>query len=295
MQWKIRLTIQQAMYSNSIARHTNIQTPVQVIAISSGKGGVGKTTVAMNLAAALSSEGQSVLLMDADLGLANIDVLLDLNPKYNLSHVLRGEKSLDEVLINGPAGLSIIPAASGVQKMSELSPQEHAGLIHAFNGMEKRFDTLIIDTAAGINDSVMSFCQAANEVFVILCDEPASLTDGYSLIKVLSQECSVHRFHVLANMVDSDETGFDIYHRLLLTSDRFLNVSINYLGAIHHDKYLRRAGQLQKLVLDAFPQSKAVHSYRRLAKEINDWNTPEYMEGGTNLFFDQLAPQVTPV
>ena len=282
------------MPNNIIAMQTQQQTPIQVIAVSSGKGGVGKTTVAMNLAAALSAQGQSVLLMDADLGLANIDILLDLNPKYNISHVLRGEKNLDDILINGPAGLSIIPAASGIQKMSELSPQEHAGLINAFNSMEKRFDTLIIDTAAGINDSVMSFCQAANEVFVVVCDEPASLTDGYSLIKVLSKERSVHRFHVLANMVENDDEGFEIYQRLLLASDRFLNVSINYLGAIHQDKYLRRAGQLQKLLIDAFPQSKAVHSYRRLAKEIDSWNTPEYTEGGMNLFFDQLASQSTP-
>ena len=282
------------MPGNIAAMLTKPQTPIQVIAVSSGKGGVGKTTVAMNLAAALSSEGQSVLLLDADLGLANIDVLLDLNPKYNISHVLREEQSLDDIIIKGPAGLSIIPAASGVQKMSELSAQEHAGLINAFNSMEKRFDTLIIDTAAGINDSVMSFCQAANEVFVVVCDEPASLTDGYSLIKVLSQERSVHRFHILANMVNNDDEGFEIYQRLLLASDRFLNVSINYLGAIHQDKYQRRAGQLQKLLLDAFPQSKAVHSYRRLAREIDSWHSPEYHQGGRNLFFDQLTSRTTP-
>ncbi len=282
------------MPGNIIAMYSKPQKPIQVIAVSSGKGGVGKTTVAMNLAAALSSQGQSVLLMDADLGLANIDVLLDLHPKYNISHVLRGEQSLDDIMIDGPAGVSIIPAASGIQKMSELSPQEHAGLINAFNSMEKCFDTLIIDTAAGINDSVMSFCQAANEVFVVVCDEPASLTDGYSLIKVLSQERNVHRFHVLANMVDNDNEGFEVYQRLLLASDRFLNVSINYLGAIHQDKYLRRAGQLQKLLIDAFPQSKTVHSYQRLAKEIDSWHTPEYAEGGMNLFFDQLVSQPTP-
>jgi len=278
------------MPRNLTAMQTN-RPPIQVIAISSGKGGVGKTTVAMNLAAALSTQGQSVLLMDADLGLANIDILLDLNPQYNISHVLKGEKSLDDILMKGPAGLSIIPAASGIQKMSELSPQEHAGLINAFNSMEKSFDILIIDTAAGINDSVISFCQAANDVFVVICDEPASLTDGYSLIKVLSQERSVHRFHIIANMVNNDDEGFEIYQRLLLASDRFLNVSINYLGAIHQDKYLRRSGQLQKLVIDAFPQSKAVHSYRRLAKEIDSWMPPENSENGMNLFFDQLVAQ----
>lgn len=272
-----------------------VQNPsVQVIAVTSGKGGVGKTTVAMNLAAALSKQGQSVMLLDADLGLANIDVLLNLSPKYNLSHVLKGEQGLDDILIDGPAGLSIIPAASGVQRMSELSTQEYAGLINAFNGMEKTFDTLIIDTSAGINDSVMSFCQAASEVLVVLCDEPASLTDGYALIKVLSQERGVHNFHVLANMVDSDEDGFQLYQRLLLAADRFLNVSINYLGAIQQDSYVRRAGQLQKLVVQAFPQSKSVHSYRRLADKINGWGTPETAHGGMGFFFDRLVAQAAP-
>jgi len=282
------------MSSNNTALLSQVSKPIQVIAISSGKGGVGKTTVAINLGAALSSQGQSVLLLDADLGLANIDVLLDLNPIFNISHVLSGEKSLEDVLINGPAGLSIIPSASGIQKMSELSAQEHVGLIHAFNDIDQHFDTLIIDTAAGINNSVMNFCQAASEVFVVLCDEPASLTDGYSLIKVLNQERGIHRFHVLANMVDSDEAGFEIFQRLLLASDRFLNVAINYLGAIHHDNYVRRAGQLQKLAIEAFPQSKAVRRYKCLANEICAWKTPELFRDGTPLFFDQLTPQASP-
>jgi flagellar biosynthesis protein FlhG len=282
------------MSNKNIALIPQTSKPIQVIAISSGKGGVGKTTVAMNLGAALSSQGQSVLLLDADLGLANIDVLLDLNPTFNISHVLSGEKNLEDVLINGPAGLSIIPSASGIQKMSELSTQEHAGLIHAFNDIDQHVDTLIIDTAAGINNSVMSFCQAASEVFVVLCDEPASLTDGYSLIKVLNQERGIHRFHVLANMVDSDESGFEIFQRLLLASDRFLNVAINYLGAIHQDNYVRRAGQLQKLAIEAFPQSKAVRSYQRLANEICAWKTPECFRESTPLFFDQLTPQTSP-
>jgi flagellar biosynthesis protein FlhG len=279
------------MLNNTI--QAALHSPVQVIAVSSGKGGVGKTSVAINLAAALSRQGQSVMLLDADLGLANIDVLLDLHPEYNISHVLRGEKSLDEVVVDGPSGLMIIPAASGIQKMSELSAPEHAGLINAFNDMSKKFDTLIIDTAAGINASVINFCHAANEVLIVLCDEPASLTDGYSLIKVLNKERGIQRFHVLANMVDNDNAGYQIYQRLLLASDRFINVSINYLGSIHNDKYLRRAGQLQKLVAEAFPQSKTVHSYRRLAKEIDSWNVPEFSQGGMNFFLDRLVTQAT--
>ena len=161
---------------------------VRVMAVTSGKGGVGKTNVSVNLAAAMINNGKDVMLLDADLGLANIDVLLGLNPTYNLAHVLNGSRSLEEVIVKGPGGLKIIPAASGIKNMANLSPAEHAGLIKAFSELSDRLDVLVVDTAAGISDSVISFTRACQEVIVVVCDEPASITDAYALIKVLSRD-----------------------------------------------------------------------------------------------------------
>ena len=161
--------------------------PVKVIAVTGGKGGVGKTNVAANLGLCLATQGREVMLLDADFGLANVDVLLGLHPRFNLSHVLRGECNLEDVIVTGPRGLQVVPAASGVRQMAELSVGEHAGLIRAFSDLYHNLDVLIIDTAAGISDSVMTFSHAAHHVLVVVCDEPASITDAYALIKVLSR------------------------------------------------------------------------------------------------------------
>ncbi len=171
--------------------------PVQVIAVSGGKGGVGKTNVSINLAVSLAEIGRKVMVLDADLGLANIDVVLGLHPKFDLSHVMRGEKDLDEIIIDGPAGIRLIPGASGIQHMAELSPAEHAGIISAFSEMGSDIDTLIVDTAAGISDTVISFTRASQEVIVVVCDEPASITDAYAIIKLLNKEYGSTRFRVL--------------------------------------------------------------------------------------------------
>jgi flagellar biosynthesis protein FlhG len=172
--------------------------PVKVIAVASGKGGVGKTNVTVNLGVALAAQGKQVLLLDADLGMANIDVMLGLHPQFNLLHVLDGSKTLSEIIVEGPSGLKIIPAASGVQKMAELSPADHAGMIQAFSEMDNQIDILMIDSAAGIADSVVSFTRAAQEIIVVVCDEPASITDAYAFIKLLSREYGVIHFHIIA-------------------------------------------------------------------------------------------------
>ncbi|HEY2591787.1 MAG TPA: AAA family ATPase, partial [Steroidobacteraceae bacterium] len=175
--------------------------PVQVIAVTGGKGGVGKTNISINLAAALARAGRRVVLLDGDLGLANVDVFLGLSPRYTLAQVLAGERTLDEILIEAPQGFKVVPAASGLARLANLDAAAHLGLVQAFSSLAARLDALIIDTAAGIAHGVTQFSQAAQHVLVVICDEPASLTDAYALVKVLSKQHGVTRFRVVANMI----------------------------------------------------------------------------------------------
>ena len=266
---------------------------IQVIAVTSGKGGAGKTTVATNLAANLSRQGKSVLLLDADLGLANVDVMLGLQTRLNLSHVLDGHCHLADIVVNGPEGIRIVPASSGLQKMAQLSATEHLGLINSFSELPWSVDTLIIDTAAGINSTVTHFCQAAGEVLVVLCDEPASLADSYALIKVLNQQYGVKRFQMMANRVTSEEKGFELYKRLLKTTDQFLNVGINYLGSIPEDDYLRRAGRMQKLVTSAYPHSDSARAFARLAAEVDQLAPSDELDGALSFFPERKIQRQT--
>jgi flagellar biosynthesis protein FlhG len=177
----------------------NSSRPVKVIAVTGGKGGVGKTTVSANLAVAIAAQGRDVMLVDADFGMANVDVVLGLHTRFHLGHVVSGECLLEDAIVTGPHGLQIVPAASGIKRMANLTDAEQAGIIRAFSDLYHRVETLVVDTAAGLHDSVLTFSQAAHHVVVVVCDEPASITDAYALIKVLSREHGVQRFQILAN------------------------------------------------------------------------------------------------
>ncbi|MBT8099342.1 MAG: P-loop NTPase, partial [Gammaproteobacteria bacterium] len=188
-------TAQQSQLASCLRRQ-----PAKVIAVCSGKGGVGKTNVAANIAVAMAAKRRSVCLLDADLSLANVDVLLGLQPRFNLSHVVAGEVELESTLLEGPNGVQIVPAASGNFDMTSLPAAAQAAIIQSFSGMKRQPDTLIVDTAAGITPGVARFVQAAQHAVVVVCDEPASLTDAYALIKVFSQHYGLQRFHIVSNL-----------------------------------------------------------------------------------------------
>ncbi len=268
--------------------------PVRVIAVASGKGGVGKTNVSVNLALALAQNGKEVMLLDADLGLGNVDVLLGLHTRLNLSHVVNGECTLEEVVATGPGGLKVVPAASGLKNMTELGAMGHAGLIRAFSELARDLDVLVIDTAAGISDSVVSFSSAAQEVVVVVCDEPASITDAYALIKLMNREHGIARFRILASMAKNEREGAGLHAKLTRVTDRFLEVNLDFMGCVPYDDYLRKSVQKQRAVVEAYPNSPSARAFTHMAHKAGQWPLPESARGHLEFFVERLIQSAAP-
>ena len=263
--------------------------PIQVVAVTGGKGGVGKTNVCVNLGLALSQMDRRVTLLDADLGLANVDILLGLKPRHTLKDVLDHSCSMRDVVVQGPENLRIVPAASGLQEMVKLGPAEHAGLIAAFSEIAHNMDVLLIDTAAGISDEVVNFLCAAQEIVVVVCNEPTSITDAYALIKILNQDFGINRIRVVANMVRNEEDGEIVFAKLTNVAERFLDVALLYAGAIPQDDQLRRAVQKQRCVLDLYPNAKSAKAFRKLAQQVDSWPIPSIPTGHLEFFVERLV------
>ncbi|MFT5083917.1 MAG: flagellar biosynthesis protein FlhG [Lentisphaeria bacterium] len=262
--------------------------PIKVIAVTGGKGGVGKTNLSVNLSIALSEMRRRVVLMDADLGLANVDVLLGLQAKYTLADVLDGSKSLRDILLNGPSGIKIVPASSGIQQMAGLSPQEHAGIVYAFSDLGDQMDVLVIDTAAGISETVVSFVRAAQEVIVVVCDEPSSITDAYALMKLLNVEYGVFRFRVIANMTRTTQEGINLFNKLNGVCERFLDASLQYIGHVPFDENVRKAVQKRKSLLEFAPRCKASSAIKVIAQKIDEWPVQSSPRGHLEFFLERL-------
>ncbi|NLW97851.1 MinD/ParA family protein [Luteimonas wenzhouensis] len=275
--------------SAAAAGQPGVPGPVRVIAVASGKGGVGKTSVSVNLAAAMVAAGQRTLLLDTDLGLANVDVMLGLAPRHTLADVFADRCELRDTVIQAPNGLMVVPAASGKRHMTELTPAQHVGLVHAFSQLDLDLDVMVVDNAAGIADGVLTFCQAAQDVIVVVCDEPASVTDAYALIKVLSRDRGVARVQVLANQVQDQREGRQLFDKLERVSSRFLDVTLNYLGAIPRDEWLRRAVQRQEPVVDAFPSAPSSVAFRDIARRSRQWQSPAGARGHVEFFLERLV------
>lgn len=263
--------------------------PLQVICITGAKGGIGKTNVSINLGLACQRRGKQVMLLDADLSLANIDVLLGLNAKRNLSHMVNNDCELKDIVIDGPMGMKIVPASSGVQQLCELSDREHAGVINAFSEVSDNIDLFIVDTAAGVTNQVIHFVRACNEVIVVVCNEPGSITDAYAQIKILSQDYGIQRYHILGNMINSQHEGKLLFQKLKKTADQFLDVQMDYMGCIPFDEHIRLSAQSQKAVLERYPHAKASQAFENIAETVLNWPVSHRNLGNVQFFLDRFV------
>ncbi len=277
-----------AMNSPLITEETFGQTATRVFAIASGKGGVGKTAVVANLAVLLARFGKRVLILDADLGLANIDVVFGLAPAYNLNHFFTGEQGLEAILIEGPEGIKILPAGSGVQRFTRLDSEQKMRLLEALDSMHNDFDFVLIDTEAGISENVTYFTTAAHEILVVTTPEPTAITDAYALMKLLSNQYHEKHFNLIVNFIKNEEEALDVYRKLTMVANRYLDISIDYIGSIPRDKLMVDAIRKQKVLVQLFQDSKASHAFEALARTI--MQEPQCLEpkGSIQFFWKRL-------
>ena len=264
------------------------QQGIRVISVTSGKGGVGKTNISANLAYLLSRRNKKALVLDADAGLANIDVILGINSQYNLYHVLKGEKSLSEAVIEGPGGIMILPSASGIPEMTDLSRGQKLTLIDELNALNEALDFMIIDTGAGISSNVMYFNMVAKEIIVVTSPEPTALTDAYALIKVLYQRHAKKRFRLLVNMVRNPSEAKEIYERLSQATDHFLNLTIEYLGYVLLDEKVRDAIRQQKAFAEVYPNTPATKCLAKIADKLCSEAQDADANGSINFLWDSV-------
>jgi flagellar biosynthesis protein FlhG len=252
------------------ARITRTLVPTRVIAVTSGKGGVGKTNITTNLALALAQRKQRVLVLDADLGLANVDVAMGLLPRYNLSHVLRGEMELEEIITTGPLGVSIIASGSGVRELANLSDSARARLLESLAGLKADYDFLLIDTSAGLGRNVLGFVLAADEVLVVTTPEPTAFVDAYSMIKVIFQENPDACVRLVLNMVQNETEARDVSDKLTVLVHRLLGAAITPLGYVLRDERVGEAVREQTPLLILYPGSPAARCVHSLAAHLTN-------------------------
>jgi flagellar biosynthesis protein FlhG len=257
----------------------------RIMAFTSGKGGVGKTNIVANLGYALTRLGLRVLVLDADLGLGNMDVLLGKAPRYNLSHFIFGDKLLDDVTMTGPGGMRILPASSGIQDLTRLTPDQHTRVLSALDELMGGFDLLLIDTAAGISSNVMYFNLSANEIIVVATPEPTSITDAYALMKVLSLKYNEHCFKLLVNMARDDEEARDVHRQLNLVAGRFLDIDLAYLGCVFHDDGISKCVRHQRVLSEMAPDSRAGRCFADLARTVSRFPATVDAKGDQNPFW----------
>jgi flagellar biosynthesis protein FlhG len=264
-------------------------SPLRVIAVTSGKGGVGKSNVVVNLGLALAQMGQKVLLIDADLGLANLDILLGLSPSFTIHDLLSLRRSLAEVMVDGPEGIKILPASSGIPELADLDKHQKMFLLSELDDYSENIDVVLIDTGAGISRNVLFFNIAAQERIVVANNEPTSITDAYALIKVLASQHEENHYRLLVNGLAKPQDGEMVYRTMLRVTERFLGgISLDYLGFIPYDEAIPKAVLKQQPVLTLFPRARVSRSFNSLAKRLWDLSAPPRMGSNIKFFWRRL-------
>lgn len=247
-----------------------------------------------NLGITLSQFGKKIMILDADLGLGNLDILLGLAPRYNFSHFLNGSRALEEVVIRGPENIQILPAASGIDELTSINDEQRERILNDLDVLLEPIDILLIDTAAGISSNVTYFAAAAHEIVVVVSPEPTSITDAYALIKVLSVKYAARKFKLLVNMAANIKESQEVFRQLSMVTDRFLDVSIEYIGYVKYDRNVVAGVKRQKAVRQLFPETDASRCLLSLARKLSDTPLPAASNGGSaSSFWENISRDKT--
>ena len=274
--------IDQADNLRNLLNNTNrkdresLDLSARVITVTSGKGGVGKTNFSVNLAIQFSKMNKKVVIIDADFGLANIEVIFGIMPRYSLANVLKGEKDIEDVLTDGPFGIKFISGGSGLKELTNITEKQMSYFINNFSYLDAIFDIIIIDTGAGISKSVVNFIKASDETIIVTTPEPTSITDAYALIKTIKEERGhMPKFKMVVNRVDDEEEGVEIYEKINRASGKFLNVQIEDLGCIPYDRYLVKAVKKQEPASMLYPNCSFTKALEKIGSKMMDMDYVE--------------------
>ncbi len=279
------------MLLNKDYKNTGVKNKSRVIAIASGKGGVGKSTVTVNLALALQELDKRVFIIDSDIGMANIDIMLDINTKYDLHHVFKGICSFEEAIVRGPYGLDVLSGISGLDELVEVSFDDINNLLVASAKLEEKYNYILLDTGAGAAKSIINIITAAGEIIIVLTPEPTSIMDAYSLIKILAAKNYSGVMHLLINQVDKEMEGIKIIDRMIKTVNKYLDVNLNKLGFIPYENNISHSIKIQQPFYKMYPEKAASKALLKIAGKICG-ETPELPSPGIKGFMYRLVGMI---